>query len=203
MYCLFWWLYDSALVPNIVSITSSLDCSYSFQYFCFNVKIKKIIVIVIVTKYITKSIIIKIKVEKKYKSYNYSKAIVASRMKVMCYINIFIICLQSGASPGFGKGFSDLEICMSQSYMLCMAKPCAFLGVFGSMLPRYNFLKRCILVDFRVYFDQILSLFFKKKIIIFYIKNKYFRYTIVMGYFSWRNFWKHVTIDAFWCIFWN
>ena len=57
------------------------------------------------------------------------------------------------------------------------------LGGFGGMLPRENFLKRCNLVRFRVYFDQILSLFFSKNAI-FYIKNKYFRYTFVMGYFS-------------------
>ena len=98
--------------------------------------------------------------------------------------------------------FSDLGICMSRSNMLRMASPCALLGGFGGMLPRENFLKRCNLVRFRVYFDQILSLFFKKNAI-FYIKNKYFRYTFVMGYFSWRNFWKPVTIDAFWCILWN
>ena len=72
---------------------------------------------------------------------------------------------------------------MSRSAMLRMAKPCALLGGFGGMLPRENFLKRCNLVRFRVYFDQILSLFFSKNAI-FYIKNKYFRYTFVMGYFS-------------------
>ena len=33
---------------------------------------------------------------------------------------------------------------------------------FGSMLPRANFLKWCNLVRFRVYFDQILYLFFFK-----------------------------------------
>ena len=44
------------------------------------------------------------------------------------------------------------------------------------MPPREIFLKRCNLVRFRVYFDQILSLFFSKNAI-FYIKNKYFRYT--------------------------
>ena len=53
--------------------------------------------------------------------------------------------------------------------MLRMAKPCALLGGFGGMLPRENFLKRCNLVRFRVYFDQILSLFFSKNAI-FYIK---------------------------------
>ena len=79
--------------------------------------------------------------------------------------------------------FSDLGICMSRSDMLRMAKPCALLGGFGGMLPREIFLKRCHLVRFRVYFDQILSLFFLKNAI-FYIKNKYFRYTFVMGYFS-------------------
>ena len=59
--------------------------------------------------------------------------------------------------------FLDLGICMSQSDMLRMAKPCAVLGGFGGMLPREIFLKRCNLVRFRVYFDQILSLFFSKK----------------------------------------
>ena len=59
--------------------------------------------------------------------------------------------------------FSDLGICMSRSDMLRMAKPCALLGGFGGMLPRENFFKRCNLVRFRVYFDQILSLFFSKK----------------------------------------
>ena len=51
---------------------------------------------------------------------------------------------------------------MSRSDMLRMAKPCALLGGFGGMLPRENFLKRCNLVSFRVYFDQILSSFFFK-----------------------------------------
>ena len=65
---------------------------------------------------------------------------------------------------GGGKNFfSDLGICMSRSDMLRMAKPCALLGGFGGMLPREKFLKRCNLVRFRVYFDQILSLFFSKK----------------------------------------
>ena len=91
----------------------------------------------------------------------------------------------AGASPGLRGGgprifFSDLGICMSRSDMLRMAKPCALLGGFGGMLPRENFLKRCNLVRFKVYFDQILSLFFSKNAI-FYIKNKYFRYTFVMG----------------------
>ena len=59
--------------------------------------------------------------------------------------------------------FSDLGICMSRSDMLRMAKPCALLGGFGGMLLREIFLKRCDLVRFRVYFDQILSLFLFKK----------------------------------------
>ena len=49
---------------------------------------------------------------------------------------------------------------MLRSDMLCMAKPCALLGGFGGMLPREIFLKWCNLVCFRVYFAQILSLFF-------------------------------------------
>ena len=88
-----------------------------------------------------------------------------------------------GGGGGQEFFFSDLGICMSRSNMLRMAKPCALLGGFGGMPPRENFLKRCNLVRFRVYFDQILSLFFSKNAI-FYIKNKYFRYTFVMGYFS-------------------
>ena len=54
--------------------------------------------------------------------------------------------------------FPDLEICMSRSDMLRMAKPCALLGGFGGMPPREMFLKWCNLVRFGVYFDQILSL---------------------------------------------
>ena len=70
----------------------------------------------------------------------------------------------AGASPGFGRGgakkyfFSDLEICMSRSDILRMAKPCALLGGFGGMPPRENFFKWCHLVRFGVYFDHILSL---------------------------------------------
>ena len=73
---------------------------------------------------------------------------------------------ESGASPGFGRGegqeffFSDLGICMSQSDMLRMAKPCALLGggVRGHA-PRENFLNSaigcvlgCILIRFCLYF---------------------------------------------------
>ena len=73
--------------------------------------------------------------------------------------------------------FSDLGI-------LRMAKSCALLGEFGVMLLRENFLKRCNLVRFRVYFDQILSLFFFQKLPFLIKINKYFRYTLAMGYFS-------------------
>ena len=81
---------------------------------------------------------------------------------------IFSLCSQGRPQDLGGGGgqeiyFSDLGICMSRSDMLRMAKPCALLGGFGGMLPRENFLKRCNLVRFRVYFDQILSLFFSKK----------------------------------------
>ena len=49
--------------------------------------------------------------------------------------------------------------------------------------PR-NILK---MVQFGVYFDPILSLNFFEKYH-FYIKNKYFRYTLAIVYYSWRNF---------------
>ena len=87
----------------------------------------------------------------------------------------------TGASPGFRRG--GARIFFFRFGNLHVAKPCALLGGFGGMLPRENFLKRCNLVRFRVYFDQILSIFFSKNTI-FYIKNKYFRYTFVMGYIS-------------------
>ena len=70
----------------------------------------------------------------------------------------------AGASPGFDRGggqeifFSDMEICMSRSDMLRMAKPCALLGGFGGIDPREKFLKWCNLVRFGVYFGHILSL---------------------------------------------
>ena len=63
---------------------------------------------------------------------------------------------QGGGAKNFF--FPDLEICMSRSDMLRMAKPCALLGGFGGMPPRENFLKWCNLVRFGVYFDQILTL---------------------------------------------
>ena len=90
--------------------------------------------------------------------------------KIKTEINSLNYMIYTGASPGFGRGgaknfFSDLgiSICMSRSDMLRMAKPCALIGGFGGMLPRENFFKRCNLVRFRVYFDQILSLIFSKK----------------------------------------
>ena len=76
--------------------------------------------------------------------------------------SLYYCCSQQGRPQDLGGGggqeyfFSDLEICMSRT------KPCALLGGFGGMLPRENFFKRCNLVRFRVYFDQILSLFFFK-----------------------------------------
>ena len=84
----------------------------------------------------------------------------------------------SGASPGFGRGGGGQEFFFQIWELACREAR----GVRGYAPPK-NFLKRCNLVRFRVYFDQILSLFFSKNAI-FYIKNKYFRYTFVMGYFS-------------------
>ena len=65
--------------------------------------------------------------------------------------------------------------------MLHIAKPCALIGGFGGMLPRENFLKRCNLVRFRVYFDQILSLFFFQKFTIFYIKKNTLNTRLLWG----------------------
>ena len=80
----------------------------------------------------------------------------------------------SGASPGFGRGgaknfflrFGNLHVAKRHA---AHGKAMRIARGFGGMLTRENFLKRCNLVRFRVYFDQILSLFFLK-ITIFYIK---------------------------------
>ena len=84
---------------------------------------------------------------------------------VICYVVVvaLFVTLCRGVPriwQGGAKNFfsSDLEICMSRSDMLRMAKPCALLGGFGGMHPREIFLKWCNLVRFGVYFDQILSL---------------------------------------------
>ena len=73
-----------------------------------------------------------------------------------------LICNQGRPHDWAGGGprffFSYLEICMSRSDMLRMAKPCALLEGFGGMPPREFFLKWCNLVRFGVYFDQILTL---------------------------------------------
>ena len=79
---------------------------------------------------------------------------------------------QDLAGGGAKNLFSDLEICMSRSDMLRMAKPCALLGGFGGMPPRENFFKWCNLVRFGVYFDQILSLNFFKNYHFLYKKFK-------------------------------
>ena len=72
-----------------------------------------------------------------------------------------------GHAPGtwafLGIFFLDLEICMSRSNVLLMAKPCALLRGFGGMPPENFFFKWCNLVRFGVDFDQILSLKFFKK----------------------------------------
>ena len=74
----------------------------------------------------------------------------------------------AGASPGFGGGgaknffsrFGNLHVAKrhaAHGEAMRIAR-----GVRGHAPPR-NFLKRCNLVRFRVYFDQILSLFFFQK----------------------------------------
>ena len=50
-------------------------------------------------------------------------------------------------------------------FQICEFACCEARGL-GGMLPREFFLKRCTLLRFRVYFDQILS-----KMTIFYIKK--------------------------------
>ena len=79
-----------------------------------------------------------------------------SPLRSLCNSATRILC--SGASPGFGRG--------GQEYFFQIWKfacrSCALLGGFGGMLPLEIFFKRCNLVRFRVYFDQILSLFFFK-----------------------------------------
>ena len=88
-------------------------------------------------------------------------------LPIVMFWQFLIFLLQiSGASPVCGSGanffFSDLESCMSRSDMLRRAKPCALLGGSGACSPKKIILKRCNGVRFRVYFDQILFLFFFK-----------------------------------------
>ena len=76
---------------------------------------------------------------------------------------IIMYHLYLGASPGFGRGGAKKFFFQILEFACRFAMPCALLGGFGGMLPRENFLKRCNLVRFMVYFYQILSLFFFKK----------------------------------------
>ena len=73
--------------------------------------------------------------------------------------------------------------------MLSMAKPCALLWGFRGMLLRENFLKRCNLVRFGVYFDQILSLFLFQKLLFFY-KESIFKIHACYGVFLIKKFLK-------------
>ena len=70
----------------------------------------------------------------------------------------------TGASPGLGRGGRARIFFQIWEFACRKAR-----GVRGHA-PREIFLKRCNLVRFRVYFDQILSLFFSSKITIFIYK---------------------------------
>ena len=59
------------------------------------------------------------------------------------------------------------------------------------MLPREIFLKRCNLVRFRVYFDQILSLFFKKNYHFLYKKINISDTRLLWG-ISYENFFENM-----------
>ena len=124
------------------------------------------------------------------------------------------MCTQGRPQDLAGGGqeffFLDLEICMSRSYMLRMAKPCALVGGFGGMPPRENFLKLCNLVRFGVYFDQILSLTNFKNYHFLYknFKNCNFLYKRI-NILDTRNIilvkknFEKFMIDAFWYLFGN
>ena len=77
-----------------------------------------------------------------------------------------------GGGGGSKNFFSDLEICMLRFPR----------GVRGHAFTR-KFFK---MVQFSAYLDPILSLKFFEKYL-FYMKNKYFRYTLAIGCYSWRN----------------
>ena len=59
------------------------------------------------------------------------------------------------ASPDLGGGGGGKNF-----FLQILEFACALLEGFGGMFPRKIFFKRCNLVRFRVYFDQISSLFF-------------------------------------------
>ena len=52
--------------------------------------------------------------------------------------------------------FTKLKVKLLSLQYSAGASPCALLGGFRGILPRENFLNRCNLVRFRVYFDHIL-----------------------------------------------
>ena len=56
----------------------------------------------------------------------------------------------AGASPGFGRGGQEFFF---QVWEFACREAMRIARGFGGMLPRENFLKRCNLVRFRVYFD--------------------------------------------------
>ena len=95
-----------------------------------------------------------------------------ARSTLSVTVNTVCACVyftaNAGASPGFGRGgprifFSDLGICMSRSDRHdAHGKAMRIARGVRWHAPRENFLKRCNLVRFRVYFDQILSFFFQK-----------------------------------------
>ena len=61
----------------------------------------------------------------------------------------------TGASPGFGRGWQEIIFRFGNLHVAMR-----IVWGFGGILSRENFLKRCNLVRFRVYFDQILCIFF-------------------------------------------
>ena len=88
-------------------------------------------------------------------------AVTASKAVRIDQTEVYNIWQIRWATPGFGRGGQEFfQICEFACREAAHGEAMRIARGYGGMLPREIFLKRCYLVRFRVYFDQIVSLFF-------------------------------------------
>ena len=96
--------------------------------------------------------------------------------------------LPLGASPEFGRG-GGKNFFQIWEFATCFHAHCiAFRIASGSILPRKIFLNGAICCVLGCILIRFCLLFIFKIYYFLYLKNKYFRYTLAIGYFSSRNF---------------